>query len=588
MISTGKLMNAYSGETFETLENQLPPPNCYKPIFKSQLKAANPRLLHLTGGRNDHKPPPRRKEQSGSVFKPVSALGGASPFGSNIYDRQVTQKMKMYANRDLFNNKNGQSAVEPSMYGESPHGYVGYVPRHRIEPSLPPTQALDLKGRTTVPETIGVDLTKREEYSGQVFSRKAHLLVERESGPNVLLNGVEAVAQIPFTSDKIQTDGQTQYWITPAFVDGASYVHQDPTRSGKINADGNLRINPAQVVDGASYVHQDPTRPGKINAGGNLRINHAEGTEYQPTIQPLDLIVKPKPNAEQSVRLAGNPVSETGETLHRVNLKETNKTEIVTQSLPVHAFQSGVFAGQVLPQVPVRDTLKTQDPLPVSAPMYAQSGSVVMTATDVKPTNKTGVTDASFRLNSTARPDEGQLMTNLASIRPTQKYDAEVLPVAALSAVNTGGVLVSTQGLKSTQKMDQMLPTGVVDSHVQSGYLLLDKEISATRRETMPFLPHQPALDGQALGEAIPLQHLTTRQDRGTRLNEYIPDNSKVTEGSGGSGDQLRGDVRQRRERNMYLYTNPDDGTFMNPHIIPSLRLTQRDMTDINDYLNAQ
>jgi len=734
VISTGKLVNSYLGETFETFENQMPPPNCYKPLMKKQLQHINPRLLHLSGGYNHWNPPPRKTEQCGSVFNPVSIRGGASPFGSNLYDPLVTKQLKLYTSRDIYNNKNGDLCVEPSMYGDKPQGYFGLVPRVRYQPFLPATQELELKGRTNVPEDLNPDTRKREQYTGEFFARKANLLVSRAVAPNTLLNGVEAVAQIPIASDQVGRYGQCQAYITPAFVDGASYVHHDETR------------------------------PGRITEGVTTRINNPTHSSAQPSLQPIDLSIKAKLDPEQSVRIAGNPqLANAGAVLtteadvrdtqklgmvdqpHRTtdasaqgtggvlttqaNVRTTQKVGVVDQALPVGDPSLQHTGGVLTSQANVRPTLKTglvdlplpvtdvsmptaggvltsqatvrptqkstmvdvpfthkvmnnsalqtqevsaalhniratqkigvvDMPLPVADPSLSQVGGVLTSQATVRATQKTGLVDATLPIGDPSMERAGGILTSQATVRPTQKFDQEVFPVAAIAPVAKAGVIVSEHNIKDTLKtpgveipfrvgdpsfaiaggvltsqadVRDTLKGGVVDSafrindpnapdiggvltsqatvrptlriHTEDsfptgavrvvgdpGYLQLDKTLPCTERMTMPVFSHQPGPNGQTFGDLLPLQNLTTKQVRGTKVQQYITQNSQVTSGVGGTSNRVIGAFQQLKPKSdTFVYGPPGPG-FYQPNtgkIIPSMRLTQRAINDMEDLLSV-
>lgn len=205
VISTGFLMNPYTGVVTETFENQLPPPNTTKgSIPNYQLDQVNPKLVHLKGGYNHHRPPHRKREQPGWVFNPVSARGGSLPFGEQVYTPYIRENLTKLVSRDIYNNQNGNYPVEWSMNGERPSGMFGYVPRTRAVPYLPATHSANQSSnRFNTADVMSADLTKREEYTGQWFSRKAHLLVtDRAQYPTTLLNGVDAVASIPINTDR--------------------------------------------------------------------------------------------------------------------------------------------------------------------------------------------------------------------------------------------------------------------------------------------------------------------------------------------------------------------------------------------------
>ena len=218
LISTGTLVNSYTREIHETFENQLPPPNTTKGVIPAyQLKQPNTRLLHSQGGFNHHNPPPRKKEQPGYVFNPVSARGGSNPFGDATYSNKILARLKEQASRDIFNNRNGDQVVIPSMNGERPKNKFGLVDRVRYMPYVPPTNELDRRGWVSIPEDQNTNLTKREQYTGQWFKRKDPVLVTRDVYPNTFVNGIEAISWIPINSEHSgpQRSDQEQRYIPP-------------------------------------------------------------------------------------------------------------------------------------------------------------------------------------------------------------------------------------------------------------------------------------------------------------------------------------------------------------------------------------
>jgi hypothetical protein len=436
VISTGKLINTYSGEEFETFENQLPPPNTNKgTMLKTQFEHMNPRLLHLTGGYNWHNPPPRKKEQCGSVFNPVSARGGASPFGSNIYDSEIRKQMELYASRDLYNNKDGDQVVEPSMYGEKPQGYVGLVPRNRIQPFLPATQELDTGGRMPIPQNLNPDLCKREEYTGEFFARKAKLLVTRAVAPNTLINGVEAVAQIPIVSDKLGRFGQCQTYITPAFVDGASYVHHEETRPSRIASGQTTRSGPANF-------------------------------QCEPTQQSIDTHFRGKLHPEMSIPLNA-PAFISGDVIMSEVQNRPSGKDLAENSLPVLSANLPEAGWLVESDHNIRDTLKlaTNEHNYVAIPNLAHTGDMVVSASTIRPSAKTGIVDASFQVPIFSREDFGQnVMPSMQTLRPSAKtglVDAS-FQVPTSSREDFGqNVMPSMQTLRPSAK------TGLVDASFQ-------------------------------------------------------------------------------------------------------------------------
>ena len=396
MISTGTLVNPYVNETYETLVNQLPPPNTFQPILKSQLQTPNPRLIHMSGGINHHQPTLHRTEQCGSVFKPTSALGGLAPPGITSYAEKVTETLKKYASRDLFNNRNGDQPCE-RLIGEQPYGYVGLVPRVRIQPSVPNTQELNIKGRTTIPEIGNADLRKREEHTGEFFTRKAHVLVQRDIAPNTLINGTEAVSQIPIITDRLQKDGNTQGWLTPAFCD-----------------------------DLASYVTGAATHVGRITEGTTLATAGIEGAP-QPGLQQQDPV---KPSLKQVVM--NNP-------------------------LPVAAMQQPGTDGRVpathLKAVPLKDAL-LQQPLPVQGLQSDMQAHVLATLQQLRATLKP---QEQHPNPSTTQPLQVSVPLPTDALRPTLKPE-QSLPIVSLNPINSMSY-VPIEDIADTRRMSMPFAT---------------------------------------------------------------------------------------------------------------------------------
>jgi hypothetical protein len=178
MISTGTLANPYTGQVYELFENQLPPGDRDYSLAKKQLKEINPQLLNLQGRYNDHNPPPNKKEQDGSVFKPVSARGGSNVFGPQLYTKQINDQLADIAMRSLYNNRGGDQVVEPAFAKERPANQFGHVPRIRMNPYIVPTN--ELEGSYVTPAAVvGVNTMKREEYTGAMYSRQTKPSVDR-------------------------------------------------------------------------------------------------------------------------------------------------------------------------------------------------------------------------------------------------------------------------------------------------------------------------------------------------------------------------------------------------------------------------
>lgn len=227
MVSTGILKNPWTGEYYETWENQLPPPTTsVNEIPAYQLKQENPQLIWANGGYNHHRPPPGKSEVSGETFNPVSARGGAPVFGASTYMDEIRKQEEEFAARQTFNNRDGTYACDISLHGERPQGYVGLVPRLRPQPYLPPTN--DLNKCELHPGVADVTNTT-QRHEAKVYARRAALT----QGRMAAVDGPEAAVKPSFDPLKPTTrDGQSVP-VNHGQLEGHSALIQDKVRPSK-------------------------------------------------------------------------------------------------------------------------------------------------------------------------------------------------------------------------------------------------------------------------------------------------------------------------------------------------------------------
>lgn len=374
LVSTGVLSNGYTGETFETFENKLPPPTTtrgHMPAY--HLKQANPKLIWANGGYNHHNPPPRKTEHLGNVFNPVSVKGGATAFGEQTYSGEIRKQQAIIGARDLYNNRNGDQVVEPSLNGERPSNMFGLVPRFRYNPKLAPTNELDMRGYLSQPVAEGTaDSRKREQHTGQWFNRKQPVLASRASYPTTFMNGVQAVSVLPITTDNsgpMRADFQQSYIPTPGF-DGAGtglQLSQQTLRRTRPDALGSL---PTAGVRGSDSSTIRDTVTARTSKKGGARTNPTAavggalaGLLVTDTAGHASKKVGPWTNHTAAVggALAGLLVTDTTGRNTKKAGAWTNPTAAVT----------GVETGVFVSDKTVRDTLKTatmSNPFRVAGP----------------------------------------------------------------------------------------------------------------------------------------------------------------------------------------------------------------------------
>jgi hypothetical protein len=552
LISTGILYNTYTGESYETFENQLPPPNTIKgQIPDYQLQQINPRLLHLNGGYNHHNPPPRKQELLSESFNPVDIKGGSNPWGSQLYTAQIRDEMQKMVSRDIYNNRDGDYAVEPSMNGDKPQGYIGLVPRNQYRPYIPPTQEINMEGRMQTAENLNPDLTKREQYTGEVFSRKAHVLVtNRAVIPNQLINGVEAVAQIPIATEHSNTERSVlvQAYITPAFIDGATHMHN--TFLGD--------------------------RVGHINAGQMNPLGPVDYSNTQPTAVVIDREVHGRTASAQTFRLAGNPQNQ-----HTGNMTTSQASVLPTMDVYTHpTLLPNVVSNQsntMTNLYTVRDTLKgTIDGSAYGGGIHSitDGGIVTMEHQQVRPTL---LLQEALPLGGVTPVARGDIIVNQHSILETLK-ELDLNRINTVQESNAfGRVIVSTASVKNTLTgHGESLPTGGITELPQT-YVQLDKTVIDTQRRTMPSWNYTQVVNGETLGDNVGPGQVVIQQIRGVDEEQYVTQNEKIVDGIGGSSTRVIGEHELRDDRVTLNYGNSD--VVNQPRIdrfIPMIRPTLR------------
>jgi hypothetical protein len=181
-ISTGIMTNPYTGETYETFENAMPPPNADKYIPADRFEMANPKLIQMAGGIDNHAPLPKKKEVCLDV--PGTDFG-PNVWGDQLYEEERRNRMLEIVNRDLWNNRDGDYSTTAAVAKEKPAGFVGVHAMYRSLPYLPPTQSLDNKGYLPVSDFVQ-NQPEATVIKGEVFVRKPDLstcVYQQPAGP---------------------------------------------------------------------------------------------------------------------------------------------------------------------------------------------------------------------------------------------------------------------------------------------------------------------------------------------------------------------------------------------------------------------
>jgi len=512
MLSTGVFKNAYTGDSYETFENHLPPPNTTKGhIPAHQLQQVQPKLVHLQGGFNHHNPPPRRKEQLGHIFNPISKRGGSNVWGPQLYEQEIRKQTTEFASRGMYNNRHGSYAVEPSMHGEKPHGYIGYVPRNQFRPYIPATQELSLQDRSQGQQELPVDTTKREQHSGKVFNRKAPpVMVDRKPYADTSLNGVQAVTEIPIISDNVGPQGENvQLYITPAGLEN-----------------GRRRSNIVGDPDRQNRIALEQRTPLPLNV------------PHETTVTIIDPNVKSKANPLRQTRQASGPTqSSTGNT--------------------------------IVSEFKVKPTSDSKS-LPTTAPNVLNNiGSWLIEDTTLKPTQKEHLTTHPNNVLPISKA--GILMHNTQS-KDTQRV-GHTLPSRPANPVNDAPVIITDFGIRDTQRVGHTLPSRPANPVTNAPLMITDFDIrdslkvatmenpfrqsnpayvkaspsakifsdvrNTNHRPDYPIFSHHQGVEGHSTAPSVVhSQHITTMQHRGVQKQPYVTQKQQISDGVGNQAKQ--------------------------------------------------
>ena len=554
MISTGKIVNNYTGEIFETFENQLPPPNTTKGAIPAyQLKQPNVKLMYSQGGYNHRNPPPRKSEQPGYVFNPVSARGGSNPFGDAVYAPKIQARVYDQVSRSVYNNRNGDYAVEPSMNGEKPKNMFGLVPRMRYVPYITPTNNLDddecTKRYVSIPENAPTNLMLREQYTGEFFNRKDKLLVHRDPFPDTFVNGVEAVGWFPVTTDKIgpmRADFEQSY-IPMGYMNSGNTIRPlELNKAGKTNdswtvptAGDILQNDVVGTLILPSHTVKD-TQKDTFNTSSRVASGFQDIPNVGIIMSETNLRDTQKDNVNTSSRAASGfqDVPNVGIIMSETNLRDTQKDKINTSSRVASGLQDFPNVGLIMSEANLRETQKITDMFPVRGVDAASEGDVVISSTVLRDTQKLEEMLPTGQVQNINGVESGIVITDKL-VRDTLKIAIADNPfrLAPINPLVYESTLRTNTTLKDTQKESfsgSSFPKGPVDLNSAGSLMIVDRTIrQPVCRTKAQFQNHVMALDGEDRAQSILPQQMSTLQHRGVCNMLYVPSPSMVPAGAG-------------------------------------------------------
>jgi len=454
VVSTGVMKNPYTGEYFETFENQLPPPNTTRHVLHShQLAHINPRLVQLLGV-DTSKQAPRKEEV---LLQPPSGLAGANTQGPQVYGAGINSQLRMLVSRDLYNCRDGDHAVEPSMAGEQPDGYVGYVKRHRFRPHMPPTQALDHGGRTQPLQTRNPDPIKQRLSTPQVFARKARVLVQdRKVAPDGLINGVSAVSVVPITTDATGTQRSTVQSYIATCAPVVETVNARPITSehhGRVLTDKSTPVRPQTlVVSEPIQPSQWPRQPNHSEHDTGRTAGHPYDESVAAHVEPTLPRESTRPgNKDGSVAARLVVDRDSGETLtqHHTIRNSAKDTPAGHTRAPVHNQASNPVRTK---QMRVRETQRESH--------VARQPRVVAIATETPPlampaSQTTSAKDSSHQQRRVAATAQTEIsdtrVYNSIGANPVSRIET-LVPTASITGINRSNIAATNASIRYTLK----------------------------------------------------------------------------------------------------------------------------------------
>lgn len=363
-ISTGIMVNPYTGEMYETFENQMPPPNKDKFIPADRFEIVNPKLLQMFGGVNNHAPKPKKKEICLDV--PGTDFGN-NVWGDQLYAEERRKRMLEVIHRELWNNRSGDSSTASAVAKEKPAGFVGVQQMYRALPYLPPTQELDDKGYLPISDYVSSQ-PESTMIKAEVSVRKPDLT----TCPYLPIAGPLNDQQVEYIVSQTENrptwrGGCDTYYAGSAFLPTSETAGPQQTQNrGTLKEQMEQKFEPSNVV---TSVLETGSTPYVI-----------QQTENRSTL---------KEQMEQNFNAMGvlNDVVQTGGAGHVVQQTQNRSTlkEFMEQKFqPLNAQISTTETGEgmyVVTQTENRSTLRemmeSEFPVNVLDPARPENGYVV-------------------------------------------------------------------------------------------------------------------------------------------------------------------------------------------------------------------
>jgi hypothetical protein len=556
-ISTGIMTNPYTGETYETFENAMPPPNTDKFIPADRFEMANPRLIQMAGGINVHAPLPKKKEICLDV--PGTDYGN-NVWGDQLYTDERRKRAIEMKNRDLWNNRNGDYSTAAAVAKEKPAGFVGLQTMYRALPYLPPTQTLDNKGYLPVSDYVQSQ-PESTSVKSEVFVTKPDLttcVYQQPAGP---LNDQEVEYVVgQYENRPTWRGGMDTYYAGVPFL----YVNETT---------GPQQLQNKSTLKEFMEQKFEPS---------NVTTAVLEGGSNPYVIQQTENKSTRKEFMEQGFEASNNHnhVTETGGGGHVVTQYENRSTlkEAMEQPYQPSNIQNATLeSGQnpyVLSQYQNRSTLKeameqTYQPSNIqNATLESGQNPYVLSQYQNRSTLKEAMEQTyqpSNIQNATLESGQNPYVILQTTNRPTlREFMESEFPVNIVdpSKPEQGYVVLQTEN-KSTLKelMQQPFDMGNFADEKTGGYIEFQGPLEEVRRAYYEKLPNigRPAhfsdgIGGDYIGNGL----ITSKQNRGQSASNWV-EPSRVPQDAGDTNSRWIGQYDRDTKRELVQNTPMSD-----------------------------
>jgi hypothetical protein len=484
-ISTGIMTNPYTGETYETFENAMPPPNADKYIPADRFEMANPRLIQMAGGINTHAPLPKKKEVCLDV--PGTDFG-PNVWGDQLFSEERRRRMIEIANRDLWNNRNGDMSTAAAVAKEKPAGFVGVQAMYRSLPYLPPTQTLDNKGYLPVSD-YNQNQPESTVIKSEVFVTKPDLTTCAYQQPAGPLNDQEVEYVVGQYENRPTWRGgnDTYYAGVPFLHTNETVGPQQSQNKSTLKEFMEQKFEPSNITNAA------------LESGSNPYV--VQQFENKSTRKEFMEQTFSGSNMYNQVVQSGGGGHVVTQYENRPTLKESMEQTYQPSNVTVATLESGQNP-YVVSQYENRSTLKesmeqTYQPSNVTtATLESGQNPYVISQFENRPTRKEFMEGTYQPSNvTTAVLESGQNPYVISQFenRPTRKefmegtYQPSNVTTAILETGSNPYVLTQFENRPTLREfMETEFPVNIVDpSRPENGYVVMQTENKKTLKELM-------------------------------------------------------------------------------------------------------